>query len=117
MSIRVAKRVKTAAISISSTTDTVVVSSSANTRISITGIYLRSSGGTNTVTFKSRASDNATLTSLSGGIATASAEVIQDRGTIDSPIFGPLDADCDFVITTGGSNALVGWVTYTQETV
>jgi len=117
MSIRVAKRLKTAAVSISSATDTVVVSSSASTRISIVRIFLRSSGGTNTITLKSRGTDNTTLTSLSGGIATASTEVINVGGTLDSPALGPLDADCDFVITTGSANAVVGWVTYTQETV
>lgn len=116
MSIRVAKRLNTAAVSISSATDTVVVSSSANTRISIVGIYLRSTS-TNTLTFKSRAADNTTLTSLSGAIPLADEEVLNTIGQVDAPAFAPLAVDCDFVITTGSANAVVGWVTYTQETV
>lgn len=116
MSIRVAKRLNTAAVSISSATDTVVVSSSANTRISVVGIYLRSTS-TNTVTFQSRGTDNSTLTALSGAIPLAAAESLSTRGQVDAPAFAPLADNCDFVITTGSANALVGWVTYTQETV
>lgn len=114
MSIRIAKRVKTASVSTSSATDTVVVASKANTRICITGLFLRVTA-TNTLTFQKRGSDNTTLTALAGALPAAAAEQFNIRGTGETPLF-VLGIDEDFVLTTGTTGAVVGWVTYTQET-